>query len=191
MMDNRVSTSPQFVLHQDRVYGYIVTLLPNRHDAEDVFQQTSLILWQKWDEFDPGGTLLLGPVALPAMWSATFSARRGRDRLVFSETLMNSISDLRLKAINRDEGDWPLINGTAVAQSQIHAAARYLTAFLAGLAASLPGFFFAAGLAASLPACFSDGVAAVGALPACPPYPTCTTAGSDSTLRASTWRGWS
>ncbi len=40
-----------FVQHQDRVYGYIVTMLPNRHDAEDVFQQTSLILWGKWDQF--------------------------------------------------------------------------------------------------------------------------------------------
>ena len=42
-----------FLQHQDRVYGYIVLMLPNRHDAEDVFQQTSLILWQKWDQFDP------------------------------------------------------------------------------------------------------------------------------------------
>ena len=64
----------QFVLHQDRIYGYIVTMPPNRQDAEDVFQQTSLILWQAWDEFDPGGTLSLGPVALPATQSAIFSA---------------------------------------------------------------------------------------------------------------------
>ena len=42
-----------FVQYQDRVYGHIVTMLPNRHDAEDVFQQTSLILWQKWEQFDP------------------------------------------------------------------------------------------------------------------------------------------
>ena len=42
-----------FLQCQERVYGYIVTMLPNRHDAEDVFQQTSLILWQKWDQFDP------------------------------------------------------------------------------------------------------------------------------------------
>lgn len=43
----------QFIRCQDRVYAYIVTLLPNRADAEEVFQQTSMILWRKWDQFDP------------------------------------------------------------------------------------------------------------------------------------------
>lgn len=42
----------QFLLSQRRVYAYIVSMLPNRTDAEEVFQQTSLILWRKWAEFD-------------------------------------------------------------------------------------------------------------------------------------------
>ena len=37
-----------FIRYQDQVHGYIVTMLPNWHDAEDVFQQTSLGLWQTW-----------------------------------------------------------------------------------------------------------------------------------------------
>lgn len=41
-----------FIEHQGRLYGYITTLLPHRDDAEDVLQRTSLILWQKWDQFD-------------------------------------------------------------------------------------------------------------------------------------------
>src|SRR4051794_9938980 len=43
----------QFIRSQGRVYAYIVTLLPNRDDTEEVFQQTSLALWKKWQEFDP------------------------------------------------------------------------------------------------------------------------------------------
>lgn len=42
----------EFVQNQGRLYGYIATLLPHRDDAEDVLQRTSLILWQKWDQFD-------------------------------------------------------------------------------------------------------------------------------------------
>ena len=42
-----------FVTHQSRVYGFIATMLPNRSEAEEVFQQTSLILWKKWHEYDP------------------------------------------------------------------------------------------------------------------------------------------
>ena len=43
----------RFVRSQDRIYAYVVTLLPNRTDAEEVFQQTSLVLWKKWQQFDP------------------------------------------------------------------------------------------------------------------------------------------
>jgi RNA polymerase sigma-70 factor (ECF subfamily) len=43
----------QFVRSQHRVYGFIVTLLPNRDDADEAFQETCLILWDKWAEFDP------------------------------------------------------------------------------------------------------------------------------------------
>jgi RNA polymerase sigma-70 factor (ECF subfamily) len=43
----------QFLENQGRLYGYIATLLVNRDDAEDVLQRTSLILWQKWEHFDP------------------------------------------------------------------------------------------------------------------------------------------
>ena len=79
-------------------YGYIVTMLPNRHDAEDVFQQTSLILWQKWDEFDPGRDFVAWACSVARNAVRNFLRRRGRDRLVFSEKLMNTISDLRLES---------------------------------------------------------------------------------------------
>jgi RNA polymerase sigma-70 factor (ECF subfamily) len=32
---------------------YVLTLLPNRHQAEDVVQDTARLLWQKFDEYDP------------------------------------------------------------------------------------------------------------------------------------------
>ena len=41
-----------FIENQGRLYAYIATLLPNRDDAEEVLQRTSLILWRKWDQFD-------------------------------------------------------------------------------------------------------------------------------------------
>jgi RNA polymerase sigma-70 factor, ECF subfamily len=43
----------RFVRSQDRIYAYVATLLPNRADAEEVFRQTSLILWKRWQQFDP------------------------------------------------------------------------------------------------------------------------------------------
>ena len=41
-----------FIANQAKLYSYIATLIPNRSDAEDILQRTSLILWQKWEQFD-------------------------------------------------------------------------------------------------------------------------------------------
>lgn len=51
--DDQDEFARQFLENQGRLYGYIATLLVNRNDAEDVLQRTSLILWQKWDQYDP------------------------------------------------------------------------------------------------------------------------------------------
>jgi RNA polymerase sigma-70 factor, ECF subfamily len=40
-------------IHQRRVYSCIVALVPQRADAEDVFQETAAVLWRKFDQYDP------------------------------------------------------------------------------------------------------------------------------------------
>ncbi len=39
---------------QNPLFGYVVTLLGNPHDARDVIQQTNLVLWRRRDTFAPG-----------------------------------------------------------------------------------------------------------------------------------------
>jgi RNA polymerase sigma-70 factor (ECF subfamily) len=40
--------------HQRRLYLYTMTLLPASVDAEDVLQETNLVLWRKFDQYEPG-----------------------------------------------------------------------------------------------------------------------------------------
>ncbi len=37
-----------------RIYGFIMTLVFNHHDAEEVFQNTNVVLWNKFADFQPG-----------------------------------------------------------------------------------------------------------------------------------------
>jgi len=39
---------------QRRLYGYILTMLPSPEKADDVLQETNVVLWEKIDEFEPG-----------------------------------------------------------------------------------------------------------------------------------------
>src|SRR4051812_24461539 len=40
--------------HQRQVFSYIYALVPNRYDAEDLLQETSLVICEKFDEFEEG-----------------------------------------------------------------------------------------------------------------------------------------
>lgn len=49
---------PEFVQDltdwQNRLFGYLVTLLADPHDARDVLQQTNLVIWRRRETFTPG-----------------------------------------------------------------------------------------------------------------------------------------
>ena len=60
---------------QTRLHGYLHSLVRDLNDADDLFQQTTMILWKKFGEFDAQGvavTLLhyaqVNPVSVP-FWS--------------------------------------------------------------------------------------------------------------------------
>jgi RNA polymerase sigma-70 factor (ECF subfamily) len=43
-----------YTQYQRRLYLYLLSLMHNVTDAEDLLQQTNYILWAKFDEFEPG-----------------------------------------------------------------------------------------------------------------------------------------
>ncbi len=43
----------QFAKHQSKIYAYILSLLPDWDAAEEVFQNTCVVLLRKHDQFDP------------------------------------------------------------------------------------------------------------------------------------------
>ncbi len=88
----------RFVRSQDRIYAYVVTLLPNRADAEEVFQQTSLILWKKWQQFDPGRDFLPWACGIAHHEVRNFLRKRAHEGRVFlSEDVMAEVAEVRLE----------------------------------------------------------------------------------------------
>jgi RNA polymerase sigma-70 factor, ECF subfamily len=45
-----------YAQHQRRLYIYLLSLVHNATDAEDVLQETNYILWKKFDEFQAGSS---------------------------------------------------------------------------------------------------------------------------------------
>jgi RNA polymerase sigma-70 factor (ECF subfamily) len=40
--------------NQSRIYAYIVSLVPNFNDADDIMQETTTMMWERKEDFESG-----------------------------------------------------------------------------------------------------------------------------------------
>ena len=73
--------------HQSRLYGYIHSLVRDLNDADDLFQQTALVLWKKFGEFDRSQSFLAWACGVARLEVCNFLRGRSRQRLYFSDEL--------------------------------------------------------------------------------------------------------
>jgi RNA polymerase sigma-70 factor (ECF subfamily) len=91
------------------LFAYLVTLLGNRDDAEEVFQETTLVLWRSFAEFAPGTNFLNWAKKIAFHRVLTFRKQRRRAGVPQSEAFLESVEqalsageaamDLRLRAL--------------------------------------------------------------------------------------------
>jgi RNA polymerase sigma-70 factor (ECF subfamily) len=99
-----MNTSPQhdqfverFVRCQDRIYAYVALQLPNRSDAEEVFQQTSLILWKKWQQFDPSRDFVRWACGMAHHEVRNFLRKQThKGRVYLGEDVLAEVANVRL-----------------------------------------------------------------------------------------------
>ncbi|MEQ1862662.1 MAG: sigma-70 family RNA polymerase sigma factor [Chthoniobacteraceae bacterium] len=78
--------------HQRRIFGYIHTLVPQRADAEDILQDTSLVIVEKFNEFKPGTDFVAWACQI-AWWRVRASRQKfARSKVVFDDTVLESVA---------------------------------------------------------------------------------------------------
>jgi len=87
MGDRKAEFSDWLLRHQTQLFGYIYSLVRDLDDADDLFQQTSLALWKKFDHYDPARPFLPWAFGVARFEVSNFLRSRGRDRLYFSDEL--------------------------------------------------------------------------------------------------------
>jgi len=79
--------------NRHRMYGYIFSLVRNRADAEDLLQETSITLWEKFDQFDPETDFIPWAFRV-ALWKVkNFHRKQGRSKITFSDELLELIAN--------------------------------------------------------------------------------------------------
>ena len=81
-----------FAQHQRGIHAYICTLVPNGVDADDVMQETSLVLWRKWEEFDREREFIRWACGIAFNEVLKLRRRVATRRYFFNEALLEQLS---------------------------------------------------------------------------------------------------
>ena len=76
----------------DRSFLYAMSLLGNVDDAEEVVQESGLVLWKKFQEFQPGTDFIRWACQIARYQSLKVRARRFRGPQVFSNEFLAMIA---------------------------------------------------------------------------------------------------
>ncbi|QDT89896.1 sigma-70 family RNA polymerase sigma factor [Gimesia algae] len=77
--------------HRRQLYAFIYSLLGDHADAEDVYQRCSMIMWDKFDQYDSACDFLPWAMGISFYEVKNFLRVSSRDRHYFSEQLLNQL----------------------------------------------------------------------------------------------------
>jgi RNA polymerase sigma-70 factor (ECF subfamily) len=74
------------------VYGYILSLVPNWNDADEILQETNIRLWEEFDKFVPGTNFAAWATRVAHFQVLTWRKTKSRSRLVFDDRVMDLLA---------------------------------------------------------------------------------------------------
>ena len=83
----------QLTENQNRVYGYIYSLLGDHSRASDVLQETNLVLWRKNEEFREGADFIPWAFSIARFQVLAYLRDKKRDRCLLDEELVSAIAE--------------------------------------------------------------------------------------------------
>jgi len=78
---------------QNRLFGYLVTLLGDAHNARDVLQETNLVMWRRADTFTPGTNFGAWARRCAYFQAMAFLRDRKRDPSLLNEEVMALLAE--------------------------------------------------------------------------------------------------
>ncbi|MBI1370373.1 MAG: sigma-70 family RNA polymerase sigma factor [Planctomycetes bacterium] len=84
---------PLLLAHQQRIYGLILSLVPDWNDADDLMQQATTVMWRKFDAFEPGTDFAAWAMAIARFEVMDFRKRKAISKLKFNNEAVAQIAD--------------------------------------------------------------------------------------------------
>lgn len=82
-----------FTQNQRRIYLYILSMIPHPLEAEEILQNTNLIIWKKAQQFEVGTNFFAWACQIAHYEILKFRKKRGRDKHQFSDEFVSQVAD--------------------------------------------------------------------------------------------------
>lgn len=80
--------------NQARIRSVINTLVPDRAAADDVVQETNMVIWRKAGEFERGTDFGAWACKIAYLQVKSYREKQNRDRLIFDDGTLSALADL-------------------------------------------------------------------------------------------------
>jgi RNA polymerase sigma-70 factor (ECF subfamily) len=90
--ENRKRLMMLMTTSQRRIFSYIYTLVPLRQDAEDLLQETALVICEKFDDFQEGTDFVAWACQI-AYWRVRKARQKfARSKVVFNQDVFDAVA---------------------------------------------------------------------------------------------------
>jgi RNA polymerase sigma-70 factor (ECF subfamily) len=79
--------------NQRRIFLYVMSLVPNFNDAEEIIQETNLVLWREFARFELGTNFAAWACKVALHQVLAWRKRVRRDRLEFSPAFLEAVAE--------------------------------------------------------------------------------------------------
>lgn len=82
---------------QTRIYSFLLIIVHNHSDAEDILQETASIMWEKFDQYEQGTNFEAWAMSIAKRKALEFLRKNKRSRMIFQEQYYDLISNQALQ----------------------------------------------------------------------------------------------
>lgn len=79
--------------NQKWIYAYILSMIPNYNDADDLMQETSSIMWKKFNDFQPGTDFVKWGIKIAHYQILNFCRKKSKSPLHFNSDTIEILQD--------------------------------------------------------------------------------------------------
>ncbi len=97
MSDVEAEEAARFVelmtVYQGRLYGYLLSLAGDSTTANDLLQETNVVLWKEWRQFAPDSNFKAWSFRIAHFQFMAYRQKKLREKVLFSDDLVSLLSE--------------------------------------------------------------------------------------------------